>query len=56
MNIGSKIKEYRTKKGLTQKELAENLNVTFQAVSRWENGEVEPSIDTIRKIIPDYMD
>lgn len=32
---------------MTQKELAEKLHVTPQAVSRWENGEVEPSVSTI---------
>lgn len=47
MTLGTKIKEYRTKRGLTQKELAEKLHVTYQAVSRWENGDVEPSVDTI---------
>lgn len=47
MTIGTKIKEYRTQLGLTQKDLAEKLHVTYQAVSRWENGDVEPSVDTI---------
>ena len=37
-------------KGLTQKELADLLHVTSQAVSRWEKGDVEPSIDTISEI------
>ena len=41
MGIGSKIKEYRTKCSLTQKELAEKLFVTYQAVSRWEKDEAE---------------
>lgn len=50
MSIGTKIKEYRGKFGLTQKDLAEKLFVTFQAVSRWENDEVEPSIDTIKEM------
>ena len=48
MGVGSKIKELRTREGLTQKDLADKLNVTYQAVSRWENEETEPSFDTIR--------
>lgn len=50
MPIGAKIKEFRTKNSLTQKELAEKLNVTFQAVSRWENDEAEPSFDTLKEM------
>ena len=50
MTLGTKIKEYRTKLGLTQKDLAEKLHVTYQAVSRWENGDVEPSVDTIMEM------
>lgn len=48
MDIGSKIKEYRINNGLKQKDLAEMLHVSFQAVSRWENNDVEPSLDTIK--------
>jgi transcriptional regulator with XRE-family HTH domain len=33
------ILELRTKKGLSQDELAEKVYVTRQAVSRWENGD-----------------
>ena len=36
--------------GLTQKDLADKLFVTYQAVSRWENEDAEPSIDTIKEI------
>ena len=42
------IYELRTKKGLSQEELAEKVFVTRQAVSRWENGETIPNIDTLK--------
>ncbi len=45
--IGENIKNSRLEKGMTQKELADKLFVTSQAVSRWENGEVEPSVSTL---------
>ena len=48
MGIGSKIKEYRVKAGLTQKDLADELHVTYQAVSRWENDDAEPSFDSLK--------
>lgn len=48
MGIGIKIKEYRNKAGLTQKDLADKLYVTYQAVSRWENDDAEPSFDMLK--------
>ena len=42
------ILELRTKKGLSQEELAQNVFVTRQAVSRWETGETIPNIDTLK--------
>ena len=48
--IGEKIKDLRVKNQMTQKDLADKLYVTYQAVSRWENGEVEPSISTIKEM------
>jgi transcriptional regulator with XRE-family HTH domain len=45
--IGNNVKNLRIKAGLTQKDLADKLFVTPQAVSRWENEEVEPSSSTI---------
>lgn len=50
MGVGIKIKELRKKKGLTQNELADKLHVTYQAVSRWENGDTEPSYDTLKQL------
>ena len=40
--------ELRTKRGLSQEELAEKVFVTRQAVSRWETGETIPNIDTLK--------
>ena len=38
LQIGENIRVYRKKKDLTQEEFAEMLGVTYQSVSRWENG------------------
>ena len=42
------ILELRTKKGMSQEELAEKVFVTRQAVSRWENGETTPNTETLK--------
>lgn len=42
--------ELRTKKGLTQEELAGKLSVTRQAVSRWEMGETTPNVETLKQL------
>lgn len=47
MNIGDVIKSKRQNKNMTQAELAEKLNVTPQAVSRWEMGISYPDIAMI---------
>ena len=44
------ILQLRTKGGMTQSELAERLSVTRQAVSRWENGETTPDVDTLKAL------
>ncbi|MBQ7309625.1 MAG: helix-turn-helix domain-containing protein [Clostridia bacterium] len=40
--------ELRTKRGLSQEELAEKIFVTRQAVSRWETGETTPNTETLK--------
>lgn len=50
MDISNSIRLHRNKSGLTQKQLAEKLNVTPQAVSRWEKGIVEPDISTLKQM------
>ena len=49
-NYGAKIAELRTERKMTQAELGAMLNVTSQAVSKWENGLSEPDIESIRKL------
>ncbi len=48
--VGNLIKKLRTDHNLTQKELADKLNVTFQAVSKWENGKSVPDIAQLHEI------
>lgn len=54
MNIKEVIAEnlikLRKKSGLTQGEMAEKLNYSDNAVSRWERGEVTPSVETLEQI------
>ena len=50
MNTKDVILELRTKKGLSQDELAEKVYVTRQAVSRWETGETVPNTETLKPI------
>lgn len=42
------ILELRAKNGLSQDRLAEKVFVTRQAVSRWENGETVPNVETLK--------
>ena len=49
-NYSSRITELRKKANLTQSELGEKLNVTPQAVSKWENGLSEPDVETFKKM------
>lgn len=47
---GLLIYEMRTRKALTQKELAEKCNVTDKAVSKWERGEGCPDVTVLPKL------
>jgi transcriptional regulator with XRE-family HTH domain len=52
--IGKFIKQIRRENNLTQKELADKLNVTYQAVSKWENGKNIPDIATLNLISQEF--
>ena len=50
MDIGSKIKELRIKKGLTQSELAKECNLSKNAIWNYENGKRNPKIEVVSLI------
>lgn len=52
--IANLIKELRKKNNLTQKEFAEKYGVTYQAVSKWENGINLPDITILNQICKDF--
>lgn len=47
MELKEKLADLRKKKGLSQAELAEAINVSRQAISRWEVGTAIPSADNL---------
>ena len=59
-NIGKRIATLRKKNGWSQMELAEKINVTDKAVSKWENGgmpgiDIFPKLSKIFNVSIDYL-
>lgn len=52
--IGKVIKNIRIKNNLTQSEFADRYGVTYQAVSKWENGKNIPDISLLKQICKDF--
>lgn len=52
--IGELIKKLRIENHLTQKELASKYHVTYQAVSKWENGKNLPDIVLLKQMSKDF--
>ena len=50
IKIGNFIAECRKKKNLTQMQLAEKLNITDRAISKWENGKSMPDLSLLKPI------
>lgn len=50
LKIGETIKRLRKHQDVTQEKLAEYLNISYQAVSKWENGTALPDITLVPKI------
>lgn len=50
MNFAKKCKELRIKKAVTQEQMATTLNLSPQAISKWENGVTLPDIELLPEI------
>ena len=50
MTIGTKLSAYRKLAGYTQQQIGDYLNISAQAVSKWENNQAEPDLATIRAL------
>ena len=50
MSIGSNIKALREERRLTQEQVADALNISFQAVSAWERDEYKPDTDKLIRL------
>ena len=54
MSLGKRLAQLRKKANLTQSELGDKLNISAQAISKWENDTSEPDIATLRKLAGIY--
>lgn len=50
MTLGKKLSNYRKLAGITQQQLAEQLNMSAQAISKWENDMSEPDLTTLKTL------
>lgn len=54
LKVSEFIKQVRKENRLTQKKLADKYNVTYQAVSKWENGKNLPDVAIIKQMSKDF--
>lgn len=50
IKVGNFIMDKRKNLGLTQQQLADKLNISFQAISKWENGTTYPNIEILKDL------
>lgn len=48
--LGNTIARLRKERGMTQEQLANELNISYQAVSKWENGVSSPDLSNIKRL------
>ena len=49
-SFGTRLRLFRTKAGLSQQKLADNINVSLKTVQRWEKNERQPRIEEVKKL------
>lgn len=54
MRMQDILKQLRENNNLTQEQMAARLMVTRQAVSRWENGETQPNLETLKLLSSEF--
>lgn len=54
ISLGEKIRDYRKKAGLSQEQLAEELNVSRQAITKWETNKGVPDISNLIAISDEF--
>lgn len=54
ISLGEKIRDYRKKAGLSQEQLAEKLNVSRQAITKWETNKGVPDISNLIAISDEF--
>ena len=54
MTLGKKLSNYRKLSGMTQQQLGDRLNLSSQAISKWENDLAEPDLGTLRTLARIY--
>jgi transcriptional regulator with XRE-family HTH domain len=55
MTLGKKLSGYRKLSGMTQQQLGDKLNLSPQAISKWENDLAEPDLTTLKTLAELYQ-
>lgn len=54
MDVKDILKKLREKNNLTQEEMAQKVNITRQAISRWETGETQPDTQMLKVLSREF--
>lgn len=54
MTLGENLRLLRREKGLSQEQVAQTLFVARQTISKWENGQAEPGVESLKALAKLY--